>query len=402
MTRLFLRFHDDTFDGFDWTVVDTEAPVTHLSWRKSNESELKTVLSQNSMPTVVVIPQQNVYLTEFKLPEKASRQILASIEYQIEDQLAQDTELQHYALGVQRDNKVPIAVVEQEVMQSCQALIDKYGIRVVQIIPELFLCPWLNTEGEVSLIKSESGVILRYGEYLGLVCKLDVLDSMLDLVNRQIPITQLNCFLDDESSIETLNISKYESNAKPLNTTSLNLEKTGTINLQQRQFQASSNWLKLLDVWKSVAAIIVIALVLTGFNRVIALQDMEAELDAIKDSQYALVKEFVGPRVSKSSNLKKELIKLLQENNEGQGQADFLSLLLDFSQARTAFESIQIVKINYQKQRLSVDISSQKLNDVEALHAALNAKGLSTKLEKLNIKPELISGQFILEAVNNG
>ena len=49
-----------------------------------------------------------------------------------------------------------------------------------------------------------------------------------------------------------------------------------------------------------------------------------------------------------------------------------------------------------------MDISSQKLNDVEALHAALNAKGLSAKLEKLNIKPELISGQFILEAGNNG
>jgi len=402
MSRLFLRFHDDSFDGFDWCTVDSEAAVTHLSWQNSNESELKTLLSQQAMPTVVVIPQQLIYLTEFQLPEKASRQVLASIEYQIEDQLAEDTELQHYALGEQRDNKVPIVVVENAVMQSCQSLIGKYGIRVVQIIPELFICPWLDGEGDVSLIECQQGVILRYGEYQGLVCQLEVLNSMLDLVNRQTPIAQINCFLDDELAIDALNISQYESHYKPLNTTSLNLEKITTINLQQRQFQASSHWLKMLAVWKSVVALILIAFVITGFNRVVALQDMEADLNAIRASQYALVKPFVGPQVTKSSNLKKELIKLLQGSNDAQKEADFLSLLLDFSQARTAFESIRIIKINYQKQRLSVDFSSQKLDDVEAFQAAINAKGLSVKLEKLNIKPELISGQFILEAGNHG
>ena len=239
MSRLFLRFHDDSFDGFDWCIVDIEAPVEHLRWQQSAESGLKALLSQYAMPTVLIIPQQSTYLTEFELPEKASRQVLASIEFQIEDQLAQDTELQHYALGEQRDNKVPIVVVQQAVMQSCQSLIHKYGIRAVQIIPELFFCPWFDGEGDVSLIECQNGVILRYGEYQGLQCKLEVLNSMLDLVNRQTPISQVNCFLDDELTIDALNISKYETSAKPLNTTSLDLEKISTINLQQRQFQVS-------------------------------------------------------------------------------------------------------------------------------------------------------------------
>jgi len=129
---------------------------------------------------------------------------------------------------------------------------------------------------------------------------------------------------------------------------------------------------------------------------------MEAELVSVKARQFELLKDYLGPQVTQSDNLKKELIKLLQANKSGQKQADFLSLLLDFSQARTAFTSVQVVKVGYQKQRLSVDISSTQLNDVEALHAALNAKGLSTKLERLSIKPELVSGQFILEAGSNG
>ncbi len=77
--------------------------------------------------------------------------------------------------------------------------------------------------------------------------------------------------------VNLLDISKYETSAKPLNTTSVDLEKITTINLQQRQFQVSSNWLKMLDVWKSVAAVILLALVVTIINRVGSLQDMEAD-----------------------------------------------------------------------------------------------------------------------------
>jgi len=402
MLRFFLRFHDRSFEGFDWCVVDSELPVEPLNWQKSVIADLKVLLAQHAVPAVLIIPQQLVYLTEYELPEKASRQVLAAIEYQIEDQLAQDTELLHCALGEEADNKIPVAVVEQSIMEDCQSIIGEYGIRVSKIIPELFICPWFDGIGEVNLIESETGLILRYGRYQGLQCQPQLLESMLDLINRQVSITQLNCFLNDETTIETLKTGQYQTSARPLNATSLDLDNLTSINLQQRQFQPSSNWLKTLDMWKSVAALIVLTLGLAGFNRMLALDDMEKELEAIKTSQYELIRDYVGPQVTTSSNLKSEFIKLLQTGNSEQQQADFLSLLLDFSQARATFESIQIVKISYQQKRLSVDISSQKLNDVESLHAALNAKGLNTKLERLNIKPELVSGQFVLEASSNG
>ena len=33
MSRLFLRFHDDSFDGFDWCIVDAEEPVEKMGDR---------------------------------------------------------------------------------------------------------------------------------------------------------------------------------------------------------------------------------------------------------------------------------------------------------------------------------------------------------------------------------
>ncbi len=401
MSRLLLRFHDDQLDGFDWTIVDSDAVAVNIIWQGSSESELSRLLSKNPLPVVLVIPQQNIYLTEFEIPEKASRQVLASIEYQIEDQLAQDTEAQHYAVGSQVGNIVPVVVVEQAIMLACQTLQQNYGLRVVQILPEMFLCPW-SGQGEVGLLPSQQGLILRYGEYLCVKCRPDVLPAMLNLINRQAPIDHINCYLEDDLALTALNIESFPASIESMKADALDFDSNRVINLQQRQFQASSNWKRLYRAWKGVAAAAVILLAMTIFDRVTALKDMENELESIKASQFELIKDHLDPRVGRDSNLKKEMIKLLQQNNGAQQSVDFLHLLLEFSSARAAFSTIEIVKIGYQRDRLSIDISSKQLNDVEALHAALNARGFATHLDRLNIKPDLVSGQFVLQGGGNG
>ncbi len=396
MSQLLIRFCDTALDDFSWALAD-ESQASGLVWQSAGISQLGVLLSQHALPVIFILPQQATYFTEFEIPEKASRQVLASIEYQIEDQLAQDTELQHYAIGKQRHGKVPIVVVEQSIMQACQLLQEKFGIRVVQIIPELFLCPWYGNDGEVNIIENGDCLIIRYGLYRGLTCQRELLKPMLAMVNGEISTKTVNYYLSDESDFEDIKIDKYDSVFKPDTFAEFDPHNSDIINLQQRQYQASSQWIKIFQYWKGVAVLLVLLLGAGLFTRVMALQQMENDLYAIKAKQYELVKDYLAPNAKPSDNLKKEVIKLLQQGNNGAGQVDFLGLLLEFSQARTQYPSIQIVKIGYQKQRLSVDISSGKLNDVEALHAALNARGLGTQLERLNIKPEIVSGQFVIE-----
>ena len=401
MSRLLLRFQNTALSEFHWAVVD-ESLSSRLSWQTAAESELSGIIAQHSFPAVIILPQQAVYITEFEMPEKASRQVLASIEYQIEDQLAQDTELQHYAIGKQVDNKVPVVVVEQSIMQACQSLQGRFGLRIIQIIPEFFLCPAPDTEGTVNVLESHEGFILRYGTYRVVKSGPDLLKPMLAMINREHTIERVNYYLASENDFEHLHVDKYEAKYHSTSTLAADFDSPDIINLQQRQFQASSNWNRLFQAWKSVAAVLVLLLSVTILSRVMALQKMEAELDSIKASQYELVKDYLDDEVTQSDNLKTALIKRLQAQNTGQQGSNFIGLLVEFGQARSKYNSIEIVKVGYQQGRLNVDISSKQLNDVEALHAALNARGLSTRLEKLSIKPELVSGQFIIEAGDNG
>ena len=173
MSRLIVRFHDASLDEFSWFVDKGEGNKLSVSWSLGSEQQLAE-LSKNQPAVLFVIPQQDVYLTSYEVPDKASRQVISSIEYQIEDQLAQDVELQHFSTGSQSSNPVEIAVVEKSIMQRCSDLIQKHGLPVTQIVPEIFLCPWSGKSGEVSLIESYEGVILRYGSNLGIKCRAEL------------------------------------------------------------------------------------------------------------------------------------------------------------------------------------------------------------------------------------
>ena len=96
------------------------------------------------------------------------------------------------------------------------------------------------------------------------------------------------------------------------------------------------------------------------------------------------------------------MIKLLQNSSSSDQEVDFLQLLLEFSRARESHRSIEIIKIGYQQDRLSIDISSKQLNVVESLHAALNARGLNVDLDRLSIKPDQVSGQFVVRGSSDG
>jgi general secretion pathway protein L len=399
MSRLILRFDDLSFGSFSWLVTETEEDSVAVNWQDGTAGTLAQ-LAKNHATLTLVIPQQYVFLTSFELPDRASRQILSSIEYQIEDQLAQDVEHQHFAIGDPSTNPLPIAVVEKSIMRDYLALMQKKGLAPAQVIPEMFLCPWFGNPGDVCLLECKDGVILRYGDYQAIKCQRDLIETMLDHLAAEQEVQIVNYYLQDPESYKSIQVSKYPGQNHELSLKQLNPGGSRVINLLQRQFQVTSVWSKLAKVWRWVLGLAVIVIAVTAFNRAIALNDLEGQVSAVKASQYALLKVYLGDDTDPSGDLKKELIELLKLNQSITGEVSFLGLLQEFTRAKTAFSSVTINKIGYQNQRLSIDVTSNQLSEVEALLAVLEKSGQGVILGKLSIKPNLISGQFVLEGGN--
>ena len=400
MDYLVIHFANAELGEFRWAMLDDASGSAVLDWQPAAESDLPGIASEHADPVIFLIPQQCVYLTQIELPQKASRQVLAAIEFQVEDQLAQDIESQHCALGDTSANPVSIAVVEKPIMVACQALARKYGLRLHQVLPELFLCPWSGSG--VNLVEGYQGYLLRYGDNHGFKCNSSTLAAMLRLVGREVEFESLVCYREDDSESELPQLDGIRVEQKSLGSTPSGLLDSPVIDLQQREFQLSSAWQALARVWKWVALLMAVLLAIGAYNKAIALQQFEDELSAIKDQQYQLLKSYLPGATTRESNLKKLLIARLKQDQSIQGEQGFLQLLADFTQVRNQFKAVQITRIQYQNERLSIDITSKQLKDIEALHRQIGSSEISARLENLNIKPEQISARLVLQGDSNG
>ena len=246
MLRLLIQFTDDELADFRWATFDETTDSAALDWQLAVADEFSAVASQNPYPVIIIIPQQCVYITEIELPEKAGRQVLSAIEYQVEDQLAQDIESQHFALGDTSENPVPIAVVERSIMDHCMALARSYDLRLMQIIPELYLCP--SPEDDVAFTEGYAGCLLRYGRYRGLKCTVQALPAMLEMVKRDVDFDTITFYGAESETAPS--IDKYTLHQQELSSTRPGFIDGPLIDLQQRDYQLSSAWQGLAKTWK--------------------------------------------------------------------------------------------------------------------------------------------------------
>jgi general secretion pathway protein L len=392
MARLLIQFASAEIAEFRWAKIDEDDYTADISWQLAGEEELSKIAAQHPHPLIMIIPQQCVYLTQVELPERAGRQILSAIEYQIEDQLACDIETQHFALGDSNENPVSIAVVDRSIMQRCIALARGHGLRLTQIVPELFLSPWPGSG--IVLTPGFDGYLLRYGVYRGQKCSEQTLPAMLDLIRREIEFDSVTCFTSETESAPE--IENYSVEQRSLSEVRSGFVNDPIIDLQQRDFQMSSAWRGMANTWKWIALLLAGLLVIGVYNKAVALQTLEQELAAIKQQQYELLKPHLSADIGPEDNLKRALIDRLQQLQTNQAEQGFLQLLQEFTRARDRFPEVEITRIGYQGKQLIFDISSAQLTKIETLLEAVKKQGIDATLVSLNIKPEKSSGRLIL------
>ena len=134
-----------------------------------------------------------------------------------------------------------------------------------------------------------------------------------------------------------------------------------------------------------------------AYNKAMAWYDLKGELADIKQQQYALIKPYLPTDTSPDANLKKLLIERVKQHQASQREQGFLRLILEFTRARSKFPEVKISRIGYQSNKLSFDINSNKLNDIEALFETVKKQGVKARLLSLSIKPDQSSGRLELQ-----
>lgn len=388
METLFLRF----FVSPDTRVIDEDTSVKWVLEKDGDDAnDCGTVKLSNAAEliqdrrVVILLPLEQLYISSVSVQTKNKKQLEKAVPFALEDDLVQDIEDMHFALGRRTENReIPVSVISKAHLDHLIKMLSN-----VNILPDIITADIYGLEysdEQWTLCIDDGHVIARTSEWDGFTCEAaDFVEFMQIAVNEQEQApNKIFVYSHPDEKIE--NISK-------LNNVQLDdfwspsafikgFTADSCINLLQGSYAKADKTHKTIRPWKIAAALAAIWIAISmlhttiEYNRYNKLNEsLTSEINQVFKATFPDINKVVNARVQMEQRLKK-----LSSSNSQTSNADFLKFLHQSGYELYKNPNISIVDIQYKNQQLSLDI---KAKDIQMLEA------VKTKLQSKNIKAEL-------------
>ena len=118
----------------EWILVDSDG--TQLSDPCSG-TLVDASIAADDRSVIVLVPAADVLLTSVHIPARSPIKIRKALPFALEEDLAEDIENLHFAVGArQENNSLPVAVVSNEKMAGWMTALNDAGIEPVIVAAE--------------------------------------------------------------------------------------------------------------------------------------------------------------------------------------------------------------------------------------------------------------------------
>ena len=398
---IFLQFQNNSSDQVLWFhLVDGEL-------RQSGTQSIAELIDlkeqYHSASFIVLVPSTDCLVTTVLLPTKQRRQQIKALPFALEEQIAVDIEEMHFAIGQRReDGLLSVIAVSKVKMQSWLDSLANSGISVVSMLP---LCSLLEApQGAWSVFHfNQSYIVNQNGNcWIG---SEDEVKMMLNLSIQQLADDALPGLLfwsenETPSWINGLGLEVSSHTIKSSEEALLARFDFQKTNLLQGDFTIQDNWSAGWKLWKKVAVIAFVALLLKfslmGFE-VFKLNDESAYLQTEMARQYHKIAP--GARITK--NIERQMKQLIAQHQGGQNQSNsFLNMLDVVAESLASIEDIKPTNLTYDRNKAEIrlDLIISSLPKLDLLKDNLVAKGLSIEVGAANAQGSNYSGRLTIRS----
>jgi general secretion pathway protein L len=343
---------------------------------------------------VVLVPGTDVLLAEPVLPLKSSAKLAQVVPFALEEQLAEDVEDLHFAVGKRADRPgTPVAVVSHERMTQWQVTLRTAGIDVDAIYAETSVLPV--TPNGVSLLIDGSRVYVRREGTPGAVLDVEPLIEALQLALAS---------GDEEREHVTIYLSEddYERERDLLEglrefTASLQLKllpggaltllaanavTTSPVNLLQGTYAPVKKLNLSFAPWRyaTMLAVAFVALHIgTKAWQYFQLRQVETELDnaIVQVFQQAMPGAPV-PDPSQARNLMDSRLAMLRGTGPGGG---LLASLATLSEAMAQAPGTRIEALAYRNNTMDLRLTAPSVDSLDKIQHVATERGMSAQIQ---------------------
>jgi general secretion pathway protein L len=209
---------------------------------------------------VAFVPAAEVRLASVQVPARSAARILQAAPYVLEDQLAEDVDTLHFAIGAPGavdGGGHPVAIVARARMETWLAPLRARSVRLDALLPET-LCLPAPEAGHWTGLAEAGRVTVRTGAWTGFSCVLDDLGTCLQIADPE-GRTPVRLFVarDAESDFSRAGrpLELLPGYGSGLEVLARHWQPAGTINLLQGGYSDKQDWQRLAAPWRLAGAL---------------------------------------------------------------------------------------------------------------------------------------------------
>jgi general secretion pathway protein L len=418
---LYIRLGSKAHDVIHWLIWSEQNREIIASGELAHAEALTQLTEKAQQRTVITfVSGSDVILKQLTVPGNSQRAIRLAAPYMLEDALAQDVEQLFFAYAnIKNDTSEHncfVAVVERAQLAQWQHWLNDANIACRVMIPDVLALP-INNASDNENITTWSAIILgeqillRQSIWQGMVIDQNIWPTMEQRLNDSLENAALekadkNTELQSKikiNSYSALNSNCFTINAMPeelplaLLAENANQQK---FNLLQGEFQVKQQRSPMLANWLSVAAVFVMALLLTVAVKVVKLQQISAEQAQVKEKIVQVYKKaFPKTRRVNVATVRSQLKRKLAGYGSSSSQEGFLTML---TKIRPAFATVpqlkpQSIKFDAKRQELRLQASANDYQAFEKFKIALEKAKLTVSQGSLNNQGDQVTGSFSIK-----
>lgn len=338
----------------------------------------------------------------------------------LEDNLTEDVEFVHFALGAKRKSKpTNVAIVNRELLENWIALLAQNRLRTEMLVPDVLLAPI--DEKVWTVLFCDDRVLLRTGQKNGLAFQADQTATLLSatledaiagnqFTDGDITI-QFHYVEEDEKANLAVNLAENELIALqssedrefPVlverqyistsafevlceNLCTANAEKD-SLNLLQGEYKQETIKMGSKFKWKPAAALFTAWMVLFLGGQLGQTYYYNQKADALDDQSIAHFRTLF-PHVKKVRNVKKQMSSFIRQAGGADTNVGFVPLLGSTGQFVYNFnkkkkETVILKRVTYDAKQggLRVDMLISDFTDLETLKNQIEQSGLTVTID---------------------
>ncbi len=401
-TALLVYYHSP--QQVSW--IQFQVPAKIIDTRLNTSIE---TLPKQCYPVYILFTGIQCTLQQVDIPTKNRQRLMQAIPYILEEQLAQDVDNVHFAVGAPHNGAVAVAIVSHEMMQICLQALAQQNIQPTLILPEMLALPY-HGESTWSILLWQDNVVVRTGKSAGFSIELENISALLQS-QTQLPDTiHLFCSSEDEILFTTLhglgvNVEQHTHTETTLAWFVRGIKANHPLNCLQNQYSSPT---QIASLWKTfrwtiiLFSLLIIMIIGKIWLEVQQLKQQRQQLNQQINQIYRQTFPETQKIVNARAQMEQKLLNLQQQNQQP-NKPSFLQLLNSISVSLAQPKEIKgfyLQRLDYRHGNFDLQITVTDLQSLEQLKQQLTRQNFQVEIHSAVSQNDVVKSRLRIKAKN--